>query len=204
MRKKYVFPVIIGGAFFAVPYLALNIPLLPSMLSAGVAYGAGWLIFRGKDNNSKIDLSVQNSEEALKIANDNNLKLVNISSKLENEDLVKNIDEIVDISNKIIKAIKEKPEKMNNANNFLNYYLPVTIKILQRYDEIENQKLETEQTIKFMKSIQDMIKTIKEAFKKQLENMYHSDMIDTNAEIKVFESMLKADGFLDDDNFKFK
>lgn len=81
--------------------------------------------------------------------------------------------------------------------------MPVTINILTKYDEIENQKLNTEDSKKFMESTQKMVKKINEAFKKQLSNLYQSDMIDTDAEIKVFDTMLKSDGYdVDDNDFK--
>ena len=35
------------------------------------------------------------------------------------------------------------------------------------------------------------------AFQNQLNTLYNNDLIDTNAEIKVFEAMLKSDGLLD-------
>ena len=88
-------------------------------------------------------------------------------------------------------------------NNFFGYYLPVTINILTKYDEIENQKLNTEDSKKFMESTQKMVKKINEAFTKQLSNLYQSDMIDTDAEMKVFDTMLKSDGYdVDDNDFK--
>ena len=36
----------------------------------------------------------------------------------------------------------------------------------------------------------------------QLNNMYQAEIIDTDAELKVFEEMLKSDGFLGDINIK--
>ena len=57
---------------------------------------------------------------------------------------------------------------------------------------------------KFMKSVQDMTEKIKSAFNEQLNNMYKSEMIDTDAELKVFETMLKSDGFLDEINIDTK
>ena len=51
-----------------------------------------------------------------------------------------------------------------------------------------------------MKSVQEMMEKIKNAFKEQLNNMYQAEIIDTDADIKVFESMLKSDGFLDEIN----
>ena len=117
--------------------------------------------------------------------------------KIESAELVSNIKQINETVAKIISTVEKKPEKYKVMSNFFNYYLPVTLNILTRYDEIENQRLTTEDSKKFMKSAEDMIKNINEAFKKQLSNLYQSDMIDTDAEMKVFNAMLKSDGFDD-------
>ena len=68
-------------------------------------------------------------------------KMDGIIYKLEEPKLIQNAKQISITSNKIIEAIEKKPNKIKNVKNFLNYYLPVTLKILERYDEIENQKL---------------------------------------------------------------
>lgn len=202
MKKGYIYSAIIGGAFFAIPYLVAEIELLPSILIGVAAYGAGTLIFKGKEQ-TKLDISIdkQNLYDILKKAKERTTQISQIAKQLEDKKLVENVNEICGISNKIIDTLSRKPEKLGQANNFLNYYLPVTIKILTRYDEIENQSLNTIESNKFMKSVQDMTEKIKEAFGEQLNNMYQTEMIDTDAEIKVFESMLKSDGFIDEIDF---
>ena len=127
-----------------------------------------------------------------------------MESQVENADLKKNIREINESINKIISTVEKKPEKYNKMNNFFNYYLPVTLSILDRYDEIENQRLVTEDGRKFMKQAENMIEKINNAFKNQLSNLYQSDMVDTDAEMKVFESMLKADGYDMSEDFNIK
>ena len=206
MKKGYIYAAAIGGTFFAVPYLALNVALVPSLAMSAVAYGAGALIFNGIEN-SKNNLTIKNEDnlyEILKKAKDMTAQINNISKQLEDKTLVENVNAICNTSNKIIDTISKNPNKLGQANNFLNYYLPVTIKILSRYDEIENQRLNTKDSEKFMKKVQDMIDKIKNAFNEQLNNLYQSDMIDTDAEIKVFESMLKADGFIDEININIE
>ena len=42
-----------------------------------------------------------------------------------------------------------------------------------------------------------MIGEINKAYKKILDNMYRKDIVDMDAEMKVFNSLLKADGFND-------
>ena len=203
MKKNYIYSAILGGAFFAVPYVALGIELLPSLAISAAAYGAGTLIF--KDRN-KLDLSIdkKNLYDILKEAKEETLQISNISKQIEDKEVVENIEQICDISNKIIDTLSKNPNKLGQARNFLNYYLPVTIKILTRYDEIENQRLNTTESKEFMELVKKMTEKIKNAFNEQLNNMYQTEMIDTDAEIKVFESMLKSDGFLDDININTK
>ena len=198
---KYIFSAILGGTFFAVPYLALGVQLVPSLAISAVAYGAGTLIFKDR---SKIDYSTKNTNlyEILKNAKSQTTQIFDISKQLEDRELIANVQDICNTSNKIIDTLSKNPGKLSQVNNFINYYLPVTIKILQRYDEIENQKLNSEESQKFMKSVRDMIAKIKEAFHEQLNNMYQAEIIDTDAELKVFEEMLKSDGFLGDINIK--
>lgn len=197
MKKGYIISAILGGTFFAVPYLALNVGILPSVAIGGIAYGAGTLIFKDK-KKEEISLNTDNLYDILKLASERTSELEKISKQLEDEELVKNVKEICSTSKKIIETLSKKPEKMKQAHNFLNYYLPVTIKILTRYDEIENNKLTSESSKKFMKSVEQMITKIKNAFNEQLSNMYQTEIIDTDAEIKVFETMLKSDGFIEE------
>ena len=204
MKKQYIFSTLLGGTFFEVPYLALGIGALPSAAIEVAAYGAGTLLFK---NRTKLDISDDitfQDKEDLRKAQEKISKLRDISTKLESQELIKNTKEICDTSEKIIDTVIEKPEKIKKIRNFLNYYLPVTTKILERYDEIENQRVETSETKKFMNSVEDMISKIKDAFKQQLSNIYQTEMIDTDAELKVFETMLKSDGFIENVDFDIK
>ena len=203
MKKGYIFSAILGTAFFAVPYLALGVAALPSAAIGAAAFVSGSLIF--KDNKKDLIYSNdENMEELLANANSQVRQLEAIIPKLEDNDLVSDAREVCSTTKKIIRTIEKKKDKVGQVNNFLNYYLPVTIKILTRYDEIENQKLTTPNSTKFMNSVKDMVSKIKNAFEQQLDNLYQSDMIDTDAEIKVFESMLKSDGFIEEMDFKNK
>lgn len=204
MKNKYIYSCILGGTFFAIPYLACGISAIPAAAIGIAAYGAGILIFNDK---SKIDISdniEESDKEALKKAKELIEKMKTISTKLENPEIVQNTRNIYDTSNKIVDAVNKNPQKLKNVRNFLNYYLPITIKILERYDEIENQKLTTKESKKFMSSVEKMIAKIKVAFEEQLTNVYQTEMVDTNAELKVFETMLKSDGFLDEMNIKIE
>ena len=208
MRKKEnynstIISAIVGGTFFAVPYLALGVPVLPAIGMAVAGFGASNLIFSG--NKKEISLDKKKSlYDLLNEAKKQNSSIYEMKNKIDDDELVKNIIEINDTSNKIIDTISKNPEKLEKADNFFSYYLPVTLKILKRYDDIENQRLESSESKKVMKSTKDIIEKINKSFKVQLSNLYQSDIIDTDAEIKVFEAMLNSDGFSNIDDFNLK
>lgn len=125
-------------------------------------------------------------------------------NKIEDAPLRQNIRDVSETIGKIIDTIEKNPKKYNKMNNFFEYYLPVTLNILNRYDEIENQRLNSEDSKKFMMQTKNMMEKINDAFKNQLANLYQSDIVDTDAEMKVFDSMLKVDGYDTSNDFKNK
>jgi len=187
---------VIGGAFFAIPYIGLGVSLLPSLGIGAVAFGAGNLLF-SSDAKDKVEKVAKEMTlyDTLKQAKEQNAQIQNIMGKLEDPELVKNVGEIHDTVTKIIDTVSRKPDKIKKTNSFFNYYLPVTLNILSKYDDIENQKLDSKDSEKFMKKTQEMISKINKSFKTQLSNLYQADIIDTDAEMKVFESMLNSEGF---------
>ena len=165
------------------------------------AYGAGELIFHKKKESEGLN-STKSLYEELTEAKSKNKQILDMAPKIESTKMQDNIKEIYRTVNKMISTVEKEPKKAKNLSNFFNYYLPVTLNILTKYDEIENQELSSKEGQKFMAQTEDMIEKIKNAFKNQLSNLYQSDMIDTDAEMKVFESMLKADGYDTSDDFK--
>lgn len=202
--NKPIISALIGGAFFAVPYLALNVSLLPSLGIAVIAYGAGNLLLSDISNKLESNNSNESFYDLLNNAKKNNAKIYEVMNKIEDRELVKNIEEIHDTSSKIIAEISKSPSKLNKGQNFFNYYLPTTLKLLITYDNIENQNLNTDEIKETMENTKQMIIKINSSLKIQLSNLFQSEIIDTDAEIKVFESMLKSEGINAENDFDLK
>ena len=145
--------------------------------------------------SEKLKANNESLYDMLMEAKEKNKLILEMAPKVENQELRNNIKEISQTVNKIISTIEKKPEKQKAMGNFFDYYLPTTLKILKKYDDIENQNLSSEDSRKFMKKTEDMLDKINIAFKNQLSNLYQSDIVDTDAEIKVLDTMLKADGY---------
>lgn len=193
MKNSEVVSAVVGGTFFAVPYLALSIPLLPSLAIGAAAFAAGELVFK-TDVVQTLKESNVSLYKTLELAKNQNKHILEMILKIENEDLRKDLNEINSTTSKIITTIEKNPEKVKKIKNFFDYYLPVTVKLVDRYDEIENQKINSEEEKNFNTTTEKTIKEINGVFKQFLNILYQSDMNDTNVEIKVLNSMLKADG----------
>ena len=124
--------------------------------------------------------------------------------KVEKKELIDNIRELHAVVAKIITTIEKAPEKSAKANTFFSYYLPVTVKILNKYDLIENQDLTSDDSKRMMQTTEEMVIKIRKAFEDQLAKLYQTDIVDTDAEMKVFESMLNAESFNSQDHFNLK
>ena len=197
MKNKEIISAAIGGMFFAVPYLALSLPVLPSVLIGACAFGAGELVFGDK----KLTLKDTNRSlyDILELAKRQNKHILDMIPLIEDESIQKELTEIHESVSKIINTISKNPEKSRQANNFFDYYLPITIKLVDRYDEIENQKLTSKDSKTFFQSTNKMIREINKAYKSILSSLYQSELVDMDAEMKVFDSLLKADGYRDAD-----
>jgi len=173
--------------------LALSVSLIPSLAIGACAFGAGELILRSKEKEKIAEN--RNLYDTLSEAKEKNKQIADMIPKIEDEKMKSDIKEINKSVNKIISTIEKNPQKYEKMHNFFDYYLPITLTILSKYDEIENQQLNSEESEKFMKQTRGMVEKIKNAFNNQLSNLYQPDIIDTDAEMKVFESMLKMDGY---------
>ena len=195
MKNKEIVSAAIGGAFFAVPYLVLAAPLLPSLAIGAVAFGAGELLL----GEEKLTLKETNRKlyNILETAKKQNKRILQMIPQIEDENIRKQLNEIHESVSKIISTIEEKPKRVNQTNNFFDYYLPITVKLVERYDEIENQKLSSSESKKFLQSTNKMVDEINRAYKKILADLYRTDIVDMDAEMKVFDSLLKTDGFND-------
>ena len=202
MKHSEVASAILGGAFFAVPYLALAVPIVPSLAIGAAAFAAGELVLR-KDLIPELKETNFSLYQTLENAKKQNKHILEMIPMIEDEKIKKKLKEINETVTKIIKTIEKNPEKKKKIKNFFDYYLPVTVKIVDRFDEIENQKISSKDSKKFNESTSETIEEINDVFKKFLNNLYESDMLDTNVEIKVLNSMLKSDG-LDKDSIKME
>ena len=202
MKNKDITSALIGSAFFAVPYLTMSVALVPSLILGGLAFGAGELVFSGFKPKPTLRNTNLSLYQKIELAKKENKEIQNLIPKVEKETTKTNLKEIHSSVDKIISVVETNPKKEKRLNNFFNYYLPVLIKMVDKYDEIENQKLISKEGKEFLTKADKMIAETNDAFKMILSSLYQKDIMDADAEMKVYEMMLKADGIVEEDLLK--
>ncbi len=192
MKNKNIISSVVGAGFFAVGYLGIALPLAPALALGLVSFGASELIINGAQKEEVKEITLK---EKIEYARRENKHIKEMIDSIDDESVKTDLEEIVKTSTKIVNTIEKNELKNKSVNKFFDYYLPVCVKIVDRYDEIENQSLTSRDSKKFMNDSSKIINDTNKAFKKILNSLYQSDILNADAEMKVYNSMLKADGY---------
>ena len=118
---------------------------------------------------------------------------------IQSPEVRERINELMRISDKIIQDAVDDPSDVPEIRKFLDYYLPTTIKLLNAYDRMSGQGIEGENLSRSMNSIEEMLDTAVDAFKKQLDSLFEDQALDIETDISVMNRMLEREGLTGDD-----
>ena len=101
----------------------------------------------------------------------------------------------MEVSDKIIQDAIDDPSDVPQIKKFLDYYLPTTIKLLNTYDRMGAQGIEGENISGTMSSIEEMLDTAIDAYKKLLDSLFANQAMDIETDIDVMNTLLRREGF---------
>lgn len=104
------------------------------------------------------------------------------------------VQEILDVSDKIVADAVADPSDVPQIKKFLDYYLPTTIKLLNSYERMEAQGIEGKNISKTKDSINEMLDTAIEAYKRLLDSLFANQAMDVETDIQVMNTLLKREG----------
>ena len=107
------------------------------------------------------------------------------------------MSEIVAALGKIAECITEDPDDLRRCRRFMNYYLPTTVKLADKYASI-SEKEDSANLLETRKAIESAFVQIKDAYKKQYDSLFANDALDITTDVVVLETMLKKDGLKTD------
>lgn len=119
-----------------------------------------------------------------------------VSSRIRNTEIKKAMANVGGTAEKILVALKDKPETIKSARQFTNYYLPTLRAVLEKYQRIEQSGVDQEgageRVIKYLADVQ-------KALDKQYTNLFDNDKFDLSVDMEAMTIALKRDGLIDPD-----
>ena len=123
------------------------------------------------------------------------------NDRIADEVLSAKIDRLEAIAGRIFRIIENEPTKKAKAATFLNYYLPTTQKLLDSYAEFEEAGVSGGNLSQAKRKIEQTMDSIVLGFERQLDELYRTDAMDIDSDIRVMETMLRRDHARVEDDF---
>ena len=99
---------------------------------------------------------------------------------------------------RIFEQAEAHPENIGDLRKLMDYYLPMTMKLLKAYEDLDKQPVQGENIMNSKKEIEDTLDTLNAAFEKLLDNLFQDTAWDVSSDISVLKTMMAQEGLTDD------
>jgi len=140
-------------------------------------------------------------DKLIEYGHDSVAKLQQINDDIPDFKLSAKLKQIEILTAAIFDQVEKKPEMIKEVRQFMNYYLPTTIRLLEQYVQLQNVGMRGENISAGMDQIEAMLDKVIVAFQKQLDSLFERDVIDITADIQVMEQMMAAQGLTQEKDF---
>lgn len=124
-----------------------------------------------------------------------------INLRIPDPEITKKLDRIESVTELIFKKAAENQTNIRQVRRFMDYYLPTTISLLNRYIELRDNGISTESSVAAQEKIIGMLDTVVVAFENELNSLYENDLVDITADIEVMKKMMASEGLTEKKDF---
>lgn len=129
------------------------------------------------------------------------LDLRRMTMRVKDGDIRRSCEEICSRVDKILRTLKENPDKIPRVRQFFNYYLPTLSKIVDTYVRVEAGGTPAAETAKNTLSC---LGDIKLAMEKMYDNLFADDILDLSVEMEVLTQICRRDGLIPEGELRAK
>lgn len=214
-NKKTVFPIYAFALCWVLcsiifPVYKLWALILTAVLSGIASYLTYMVLSSQKPSAEEIKQEQENISYGPKvdpIVKEGRMALAEMGrlyKSIEKPEIRSRINELMQITDKIIQDAIEDPSDVPQIKQFMNYYLPTTLKLLNSYDRMRSQGISGSNLDKSMENIESMLDTAIAAYKKQLDALFANQALDIETDIQVMNQMLEREGLSGKSDFAVK
>ena len=149
-----------------------------------------------EQDKSELSLVIENGEKYIS-------EIESVNYSLRGNNIYTKLNEMANITKNIIDNVRKNPDNLPLVKKFFNHYLPISLKLIYSYRELNTQTIEGENIRKAKNEIENSIDLINTAFRKLLDNLFEDVVLDVSSDISVLETLFTQEGLTEDD-FKKK
>lgn len=113
--------------------------------------------------------------------------------KIEDVSVKEQVEKLKAIAENIIGYLEEHPEKIGQARQFIDYYQDTASSLLQKYVELQDSGLGTEEVKRLKANTSHALEKLNFAFEQQFQKLMRNEMLDMDAEIRLLDRTIKME-----------
>ena len=115
------------------------------------------------------------------------------------QEISEKISRIENIVERIFRRTEEHPAVIPELKKMMDYYLPMTVKLLNAYAAMDAQPVQGETILNSKREIEQTLDTLNLAFEKLLDALFQDTALDVSSDITVLKTLLAQEGLTDDE-----
>jgi len=185
----------IAAVIFLLSFLVLNLGLLPSLGATAIGIVAGVLFLRTKSTAAKAKES--NQRNLLQNGHAQRDAIQSLARRITKPSMTLQVQRIIGSVDKTLETLEADPAKVQDAVQFLDYYLNSTVKVLSVYTELSQKSVHDSEIQQAIAKTESTLATIADGFDAQLAKLLSKDVLDLTTELKVLQENMIGDGLID-------
>lgn len=126
------------------------------------------------------------------------------NDEIPGEEISAKISRMESIVQRIFERAEAHPEIIPDLKKLMDYYLPMTVKLLNAYADMDRQPIQGETIQASKKEIDATLDTLNLAFEKLLDSVFQDTAMDVSSDISVLQTLLAQEGLTGDELYKNK
>ena len=145
------------------------------------------------------DPEKEDLEHVIKIGRNYIEQVRTVRNDLYKEEVAIKLDKLQNIASQILDHVEKNPNKIQEVNKFINHYLPITIKLINSYKDLNNQLVQGDNIKNAKSEIEKSIDLINNAFENLLDDLFEDVVLDISTDISVLKTLFKQEGLTEED-----
>lgn len=149
----------------------------------------------------KLDAQAQ---EVLNRGNEFIRQIRQCNDAIPGQEISDKISRMETLVRKIFDRVQTHPEVVSELKKLMDYYLPMTIKLLNAYADMDAQPIQGENIQASKREIEATLDTLNSAFEKLLDSIFKATALDVSSDITVLQTLLAQEGLTEDEFTKLR